>query len=291
MSHLEKLLGGVATFLLVLLLPSCALAAVSPVLHVRKFSSTDHEVSCEVLDAAAGGPSVDCNVFDDGHNGFHSGSIDARGTTTVCNHPPGGRYCGVLGGRFRALPNGRSTEAERFRCSSEAEAIVCIRASGKRAGLGFRIDRDRAVKVHRAPPAPPSPGPGEGAAGVSHAQLWTSLEGQVTCGIFAHYRTPARRLLCAGRSIPPPQDGNVSEGDPGFVLLEATGEPQPTRLSQYSWQLPDGWRPGHQTPLPAGATWGFAPIGVTCAIGETAVTCTNRSGHGFTLAAESYTAF
>jgi hypothetical protein len=174
-------------------------------------------------------------VFDHGHNGFHGAFIDATGTT-VCNHPSGGRFCGVLGGRFRALPDGRSTEAEGFRCSSEGGSIVCIRTSGKRAGLGFRINRDRAAKVRRAAPTSPPPGPGEGATGVSHAQLWSALEGQVMCGIFAHYCAPARRLLCAGRSIPPPQDGDVSDGDPGFVLLESAGAPQPTRLSQYSWQ-------------------------------------------------------
>jgi hypothetical protein len=168
-----------------------AVAARPGTLHVRRFSSPDHKVSCEILDVAEGGPEVGCNVFNYGHNGFHSAYIDARGVG-VCNRPSGARYCGALGGRFPALPYGRSTEAEGFRCSSEGGWIVCIRASGKRAGLGFRIDRDHAVKVRRAVPKSPAPGPGEGATGVSHAQLWTALEGQVTCGVFVHYRPPPR---------------------------------------------------------------------------------------------------
>lgn len=280
-----------AALALALLLPPSNSLAEAPVLHVRMFSSPDHRVSCEILDAASGGPLVDCNVFDREHNGFHGAFIDASGTS-VCNHPSGGRYCGVLGGRFRALPDGRSTEAEGFRCSSERGSIICIRASGKRAGRGFRIDRNRAVKVRRALHKPtPKPSPPEEAAGVSHAQLWSALERHVTCGIFTHLRAPARYLLCAARSIPAPENGDPSIGDPGFVLLGSSGLPQLTRLSQYSWQVGDGVGPDRYPHLTAAAMWGYPPIGVSCAVGEAEVTCTNRAGHGFSLDETTYTGF
>ena len=125
------------------------------------------------------------------------------------------------------------------------------------------------------------------AAGTSHAQIFSAVEEQVTCGIAAHVPGSPREVLCSDPKVPAPKHVSSAVGDPGFVFLAKTGKPKPARLSQYSWQAP---ALNHRAVL-TGGTWSSGSVGVTCAITGTSVKCTNRSGHGFTLTARSYKAF
>ncbi len=137
---------------------------------------------------------------------------------------------------------------------------------------------------HRYLAHPGGSGPPSG--GTSHALIWRALDGKVVCGMAIHPpQQPARELLCASTSVPPPKRDSDSEGDPGFVFLSRTGSPRLARLSQYSFEVENGWDPRNQAALGAGRKWTNSRIGVTCTIGAATVRCANRSGHGFTIGA------
>ena len=121
-------------------------------------------------------------------------------------------------------------------------------------------------------------------ASTSGAQLWTALGGKVICGVAIHPpNTPPTQLLCSAKPVPPPKSGGV--GDPGFVFLGSIGHPSLARLSQDSFV---GTNP---VALRSGRKWAIGPISVTCTISATAVRCTNRSHHGFTITNSTYRAF
>ena len=122
------------------------------------------------------------------------------------------------------------------------------------------------------------------AASTSSAQLWTALGGQITCGVAIHpVNSPPMELLCDSPPVPAPKHGGF--GDPGFVFLGSVGRPSLARLSQ------DSFVGTHAARLKPGRSWAIGPIAVTCKIGVTAVRCTNRSRHGFTITKSSYHAF
>jgi hypothetical protein len=134
--------------------------------------------------------------------------------------------------------------------------------------------------------------PGGALAGsppVSHAQIFTTLEGQVVCGVAQHGRAPARELLCSAASVPAPKHTSAQEGDPGFVFLYKSGRPHLARLSQYSWQPPSGLKGAPE--LAAGRTWSFRPIGITCTVSQESIRCANRAGHGLMIGTDSYAGF
>jgi hypothetical protein len=125
---------------------------------------------------------------------------------------------------------------------------------------------------------------GSQTASPSSAQLWTALGGQVTCGVAIHpVNSPPMQLLCDSPPVPAPKHGGF--GDPGFVFIGTVGRPTLARLSQ------DSFVGTHAVPLKAGRSWAIGPIAVTCRISATAVRCTNRSRHGFTITKSSYRAF
>ncbi len=129
--------------------------------------------------------------------------------------------------------------------------------------------------------------PVESIAATSHAQIFTAAGEAVTCGLAAHVPGSPREVLCAGPKVPAPKHVSAKVGDPGFVFLGKTGKPKLARLSQYSWQAEAlGARPEL-----TGGKWSSGSVGVTCTITKTSVKCTNKSGHGFTVTANSYKAF
>ena len=121
-------------------------------------------------------------------------------------------------------------------------------------------------------------------ASASDAQLWTALDGNVTCGIAIHpVNSPPMQLLCSARSVPAPKTKGF--GDPGFVFLGSTGGPLLARLSQDSFV---GTNP---VVLKAGSKWSVGPISVKCTISVKAIRCEDRSRHGFTITKSSYHSF
>jgi hypothetical protein len=125
---------------------------------------------------------------------------------------------------------------------------------------------------------------GAPATATADAQLWSALGGQITCGIAIHPpNSPPMELLCDSPPVPPPKHGGF--GDPGFVFIGSAGRPSLARLSQ------DSFVGTRVVRLKPGRIWTIGPIAVTCRIGATAVRCTNRSHHGFTITKSSYRAF
>jgi hypothetical protein len=121
-------------------------------------------------------------------------------------------------------------------------------------------------------------------ASTSGAQLWSALGGAVTCGIAIHPENkPPTQLLCSARHVPPPKTHGV--GDPGFVFLGSSGRPALARLSQ------DSFVGMHASTLRSGSRWRVSAIDVTCTVSASAVRCSNRSAHGFTITRSSYHAF
>jgi hypothetical protein len=126
--------------------------------------------------------------------------------------------------------------------------------------------------------------PAPALASTSGAQLWTALGGAVACGIAIHPAgSPPMRMLCSARHVPPPKTRGV--GDPGFVFLGSVGRPTLARLSQ------DSFVATHAVKLAGGSTWGVAAIDMSCTVSASAMRCTNRSDHGFTITRSSYHAF
>lgn len=118
----------------------------------------------------------------------------------------------------------------------------------------------------------------------SRAPLWTALGRRVTCGVAIHLpNRPATQLLCAAKPVPAPKAKGI--GDPGFVFLGSVGHPSLARLSQ------DSFVGTHIVVLKSGRKWSGGPIKVTCSISASAVSCDNRSHHGFTITRSSYRAF
>jgi hypothetical protein len=131
--------------------------------------------------------------------------------------------------------------------------------------------------------------PAATAGSVSHSALWQALGGKVHCGLTVG---PVKLLLCSSRAIPAPKGSNAMEGDPGFAFLGKSGRPKPARLSQNTWVGAETF-PLHQVfvRLGAGRTWSSSALRISCSIRRTAVRCTNRAGHGYTLTRSSYRAF
>lgn len=125
---------------------------------------------------------------------------------------------------------------------------------------------------------------GSALASSSGAELWTALDGNVTCGVAIHPpNTPPIQLLCSAVPVPAPKGNGV--GDPGFVFLGSTGRPRLARLSQ------DSFTGTNPVILKSSSLWRSVPFRVTCVISPTAVRCTNSSHHGFTITKRSYRAF
>lgn len=126
--------------------------------------------------------------------------------------------------------------------------------------------------------------PAAALASPSRAPLWTALGGRVACGVAIHLpNRPATQVLCSAKPVPAPKA--KSFGDPGFVFLGSLGHPSLARLSQ------DSFVGTHIVVLKRGRKWSGGPIKVTCSIGASAVSCENRSHHGFTITRSSYRAF
>lgn len=252
---------------------------------LTEFLSPDKKVWCTL-----GLGSAFCGVGGaPGAKAEYAGTIANNGKVTVCSIPAPSFEESCLQNWDSAAPvlgYGETTEAKGFRCTSARNGITCVKVAGAGKGNGFRVSNDGAVGVGAGAGAESGPA----TAGGSPPQLWSALEGKVTCGIFVHSTTsPPRYLLCASQAIPPPPNADPSVGDPGFVTLGATGIAETHRLSQYSWQVQDGWEPGRNPKLAAGATWRFGPIGITCTVTDVAVSCVNRDGHGYAVNADEYT--
>lgn len=117
--------------------------------------------------------------------------------------------------------------------------------------------------------------------------LWSALNDKLICGVAIHAPGVPAYVLCADRVFPAPK-GPV-DGDPGFVYLGAHGHPRLARVSQYTWQQPDGWEKSHRATLKPGERWRRG--GVTCSVHRTSVRCANRSHHGFTVTLSTFRPF
>lgn len=116
------------------------------------------------------------------------------------------------------------------------------------------------------------------AGATSHAPVFETKT--VGCGI-ADASGPSGQVLCsATKGIPKPKGQN--DGDP-YVSLGRTGKPTLVLISQ------DSFGTDKFAQLKPGARW--SSHGVTCTIGNPAVTCTNSSKHGFTIGNGKYKAF
>jgi hypothetical protein len=125
----------------------------------------------------------------------------------------------------------------------------------------------------------------------SRVPLWGALGGKVICGLAIHPPEAPAELLCAARSVSAPRHHTSDEGDPGFVFLRSSGHPRRALLSQYSWEVEDGWDDRHRPELRAGQSWSSDATEATCVVRSHAVRCTNSSHHGFTIRIDSYRAF
>jgi hypothetical protein len=126
--------------------------------------------------------------------------------------------------------------------------------------------------------------PASAIAASSGAQLFSALGGNVTCGIAIHMpNTPPMQLLCSSPVVPAPKAAGI--GDPGFVFIGSVGRPTLARLSQ------DSFVANHPVTLRSGRSWHVGPIAVTCTISSSAVRCSNRARHGFTITRHSYRTF
>jgi len=87
-------------------------------------------------------------------------------------------------------------------------------------------------------------------------------------------------VLCSAVGIPPPRKPGV--GDP-FVAIERTGKPRLELESQ------DEFETSKIATLRTGVVW--TNLGVMCKVKGKAVTCSNASGHGFTIGTGTYKPF
>ncbi len=117
-------------------------------------------------------------------------------------------------------------------------------------------------------------------ATTSHAKLFRNKANTVTCGIKLPLPSHTPTLvLCSAVGIPKAKTG---VGDP-FVQIGRTGKPKLILVSQ------DEYETNTATKLSSGATW--SNLGVTCKVSGKKVTCTNTSGHGFTIGNLKYKSF
>jgi hypothetical protein len=122
-----------------------------------------------------------------------------------------------------------------------------------------------------------APAAASAAQAPSHALMFQNTANTVTCGVSL---TPGE-IICSARGIPrPAHGGNV--GDP-FVSIKRTGKPQLFLSSQ------DDFKGTTPVTLGTGRTW--SKDGVTCNVLGKKVTCTNASGHGFTIGNRKYKKF
>ncbi|MGD0199012.1 MAG: hypothetical protein ABSC56_14050 [Solirubrobacteraceae bacterium] len=125
------------------------------------------------------------------------------------------------------------------------------------------------------------------AASQSKVDLWTALDGNVTCGAAIHVPgNPASELICSDARIPAPKNEGPAAGDPGFVFLASSGRPVLARTSQDTFA-----GTGNPVKLPAGTRWHLDTVEVTCTISAQSVRCVNGAHHGFTITKRSYAAF
>lgn len=116
------------------------------------------------------------------------------------------------------------------------------------------------------------------AAPTSHAKYWENKASTAVCGKLIG--RSSFHLLCSAKGIPRPKNGG-NTGDP-FVILRRTGRPRLVLVSQ------DEFPPGNPSKLANGTTWN--KNGITCLVNHK-VTCTNKSGHGFTIGNGKYKPF
>ncbi len=120
-------------------------------------------------------------------------------------------------------------------------------------------------------------------AATSHVKTWENKKNSMICGlkITAHGKQP-NTVLCGAKGIPKPKGTpRTAPGDP-YVQITKSGKPTLVLISQASFVS------DHSVFLSNGTTW--SSVGVTCKVGPT-VTCTNGSGHGFTIGNGKYKPF
>lgn len=188
--------------------------------------------------------------------------------------------------RSPVLDYGETSEVNGIRCTSAPDGITCVKLTAPGQGNGFRISKDGPVVLDAQGAAASL-----STAPISDARLWGALNGKLICGLAAHVQGSPPKLLCASQSIPAPKHGSPEIGDPGFAYLESAGRPEPARLSQYSWEVENGWDPGNRPELKAGQRWSLDGLEVRCAVRKKAVRCINGSGHGFAVKPGSYRSF
>jgi hypothetical protein len=114
----------------------------------------------------------------------------------------------------------------------------------------------------------------------SHAKLWSDKANTVGCGIEIHAKGhPATEILCGAQGLPKPKS---PVGDP-YVQISAHGRPHIVPISQLSYVTTVS------VTLRPGAHW--SALGVSCIVQAKSARCTNKSGHGFTIAKNHYKAF
>ncbi len=125
------------------------------------------------------------------------------------------------------------------------------------------------------------------AASASKVELWTALDGNVSCGAAIHAPgKPASELICSDIRIPAPKNEGPADGDPGFVFLASSGRAVLARTSQDTFA-----GTGNPVKLRAGTKWQLGTVNVTCTINTRSVRCVNGEHHGFTITKRSYAAF
>jgi hypothetical protein len=171
----------------------------------------------------------------------------------------------------------------RLASRSVAATLACLLAGAGPAAIDAAPIAPTSAAI--APTATATAAPASAATATSHAELWTAIGGNVTCGVATHpVNSPPMQLLCSARHVPPPKAKGV--GDPGFVFLGSTGRPSLARLSQ------DSFVGTKAVALKTGRKWsGGGPIVVTCTITARAVHCTNHAGHGFVMSKRSYRSY
>jgi hypothetical protein len=117
-------------------------------------------------------------------------------------------------------------------------------------------------------------------AKTSHAHVWQNHSATVFCGYRNQGAKPATQLICSAKGIPRPT--GQKSCDSGFVVMGASGKPKPIVTCQSEFPA------GIPATLKNGTSW--TGLGISCTAGKT-VTCTNGSGHGFTIGDGKYKHF
>jgi hypothetical protein len=191
------------------------------------------------------------------------------------------------------LAYGEASQVGDVRCTSAMDGITCVKLTEPGKGNGFRVLHGEAVLAgpEASAPRPERPRRQLAKRATSRAPLWSALDGKVICGLAIHALEAPDELLCSARSVPAPKRTANDEGDPGFVFLKSAGRPRLALLSQYSWEVENGWVGNGRPELGPGRAWRSDRIDVTCGVRAKAVRCANGAGHGFTIKVGSYKAF